>query len=891
MSVTSDEINYLIWRYLQESGHELSTFALQRETRAHLLDEQFSKHISIGALVSIVQKGIQYMEVEASVREDGEIVSEDRPFTLIGALHMDGQEPDELQDENQVNNSHGLKTDAEQASKNVNQQEVSQQETKDKSNTVTSTRSSNASTTTTISTTTKTDAKVQVSTAALPKPLHDLAAIYQTGPSEAAQWSPTSPSTLVVAQQARSADLLVFPRFYTDSNPDASSAVEPASFVRLVHSALDYGVAEVTAVAWNPLGTLCATAATDGQMRLWTAEGKLRHALLLHRAPVLAVRWNEPSTLILSVDCANTVAVWDAYSGEVRQTFQHGQSPSSSLPTAIPGSSPSLPSAVSNTATTPSLYYPPSSPYDNIIPNGSSTNSNQQALIVSGTMSIGSDACWIDSLTYATTGDNATIVIYKISERGPLLKFRGHTQGINCLQFDSRSQLLASASDDHTVRIWHGKSAAPIATLMGHLAAVISVKWLPPTGILSSLDPAAFGGSFTSSNPNLSTSFSTSTTKISNSISGPNSTSMTNVNSLITNNPPHLLQSSSPPPSSSLSTFRPQTTPAFGGARLASASLDGTIRIWDPTRNLCLAVLSLHESPIFACEVSPNGRLLASGGLDGVLIIWDISTIVDVEQSAILAAKESYKQLYDTYGSVHAIARFELNPSNNTSDNTTGNGDNTCNSKNGTKSSTPTNTSHESIDLKQEKESASNNIEPSAVKSEPVSKSSLVSANSNIISKYTEKETKKSTSKESTNNSSKEPTNDKTKLEPSPNTDTNIDAKSAKPARTKAAADTNNLDNGNAKAAEMNGSNETQPRQSNKRRHSEDGGLGTEIASIKGGKEDQPKPKRIKESEDSPQKRNHINSMAWSCDSTKLCVCYAESSVIIDTSSLVPNIH
>jgi len=85
MSVTSDELNYLIWRYLQESGklytrftllaitndagHELTTFALQKETNAHLLDEQFASHISVGALVSIVQKGIQYMEVEAGIKE------------------------------------------------------------------------------------------------------------------------------------------------------------------------------------------------------------------------------------------------------------------------------------------------------------------------------------------------------------------------------------------------------------------------------------------------------------------------------------------------------------------------------------------------------------------------------------------------------------------------------------------------------------------------------------------------------------------------------------------------------------------------------------------------------------------------------------------------------
>lgn len=36
-----------------------------------MLDDKFAEHISVGALVSIVQKGIQYMEVEASIKEVG----------------------------------------------------------------------------------------------------------------------------------------------------------------------------------------------------------------------------------------------------------------------------------------------------------------------------------------------------------------------------------------------------------------------------------------------------------------------------------------------------------------------------------------------------------------------------------------------------------------------------------------------------------------------------------------------------------------------------------------------------------------------------------------------------------------------------------------------------
>lgn len=393
-----------------------------------------------------------------------------------------------------------------------------------------------------------TDAVVDSQLSGAPKPLVDLKKTYEGSPAEASEWSPAAPLTLAVTSSDLTAMLLSFP-----SNP--SENAQPDSVIKLQHSPSEEPFEKnVTTVAWNSVGTLLVTATFDGQMRLWTAEGKLRHILSLHRAPVLVIRWNKPNTLIMSVDCTNTVVIWDSYSGEVRQTFQH-----------INGNS---------------------LKYEDGLVNGIGEMGNGH---LNSGVSVGTDADWIDSLTYATTGDNASIIIYKISERGPLLKFRGHTQGINSLQFDPSTQLLASGSDDHTIRIWHGKSPTSVMTLTGHQGPVICTRWLPPTGVISALDPAA-----------------------------------------------------------------------FGGARLASASLDGTLRVWDPSKGVCLAVLSLHEAPVFTFELSPDGRYIASGGLDGVLLVWDVSKITNIEQSATLAAQQPGKKLQDASGAAHAVARFEL---------------------------------------------------------------------------------------------------------------------------------------------------------------------------------------------------------------------------------------
>jgi hypothetical protein len=60
--------------------------------------------------------------------------------------------------------------------------------------------------------------------------------------------------------------------------------------------------------------------------------------------------------------------------------------------------------------------------------------------------------------------------------------------------------------------------------------------------------------------------------------------------------------------------------------RLASASLDGTIKIWDLETGQ--DVLTLHGHPeVFALAFSPDGRRLASGGNDNTIRIWDATPL------------------------------------------------------------------------------------------------------------------------------------------------------------------------------------------------------------------------------------------------------------------------
>lgn len=70
MSFTSDEVNFLIYRYLQEAGycHSAYLFGVESEIGQSNVDGSL---VPPGSLLSLIQKGLQYTEAEISIGEDG----------------------------------------------------------------------------------------------------------------------------------------------------------------------------------------------------------------------------------------------------------------------------------------------------------------------------------------------------------------------------------------------------------------------------------------------------------------------------------------------------------------------------------------------------------------------------------------------------------------------------------------------------------------------------------------------------------------------------------------------------------------------------------------------------------------------------------------------------
>src|SRR5262249_55603014 len=83
---------------------------------------------------------------------------------------------------------------------------------------------------------------------------------------------------------------------------------------------------------------------------------------------------------------------------------------------------------------------------------------------------------------------------------------------------------------------------------------------------------------------------------------------------------------------SSLLTFRGHTEGVYSvsfspdGKRLASASADRTVKVWDATSGQQARTLQGHTGTVSSVAFSPDGKRLASASQDGTVKVWDATS-------------------------------------------------------------------------------------------------------------------------------------------------------------------------------------------------------------------------------------------------------------------------
>jgi U3 small nucleolar RNA-associated protein 13 len=161
----------------------------------------------------------------------------------------------------------------------------------------------------------------------------------------------------------------------------------------------------------------------------------------------------------------------------------------------------------------------------------------------------------------ASASQDKTIKLWRMPDLTPVTVLRGHRRGIWSIAFSPIDQAIASASGDKTIKLWNIKDGSCLRTFEGHVASVLKVQFLS------------------------------------------------------------------------------------AGTQLLSAGADGLVKLWNVRTAECIGTFDGHEDKIWALALGDkDGDVVASGGSDGSIAVWKDSTEADRETALKDAETETMRE-------------------------------------------------------------------------------------------------------------------------------------------------------------------------------------------------------------------------------------------------------
>lgn len=200
-----------------------------------------------------------------------------------------------------------------------------------------------------------------------------------------------------------------------------------------------------------------------------------------------------------------------------------------------------------------------------------------------------------------------------------LRELKGHEDAVNCIVFAPDSGLLASGSDDRTIRIWNPHTGECLRTLWRHKSWVNSVAYSPDGKFLAS---AGADGTIRIWNPETGKRLRILEEHGPVAFSPDGKLLASGGGKILNSQTCECLRILKQPEGIRSFAFSPD------GKMLAAASGDtiGTVRIWNPQTGECLVTLTEHPGVVDSVAFNPDGNMLASAGQYETIHVWDPHT-------------------------------------------------------------------------------------------------------------------------------------------------------------------------------------------------------------------------------------------------------------------------
>jgi len=180
----------------------------------------------------------------------------------------------------------------------------------------------------------------------------------------------------------------------------------------------------------------------------------------------------------------------------------------------------------------------------------------------------------------ASGSDDKTIKLWQVQDAQEIVSLAGHTNSVHTVVFSPDGKILASSSHDKTIKLWWMKDAQEIRTLSGHSNSV-------------------YGLAFSPDGETIASSSWDKTIKLWRVKDGQEICTFSGHINLVY-----------------CVAFSPD------GETLASSSWDRSIKIWRVKDGKLIRTLTGHTDCVRCVAFSPNGEFLASGSHDNTIKIW-----------------------------------------------------------------------------------------------------------------------------------------------------------------------------------------------------------------------------------------------------------------------------